>query len=234
MHRYSPYTRRPAFAYSVGYSPSHAPGYIQPFTYSAGNSFVANLPAPIPQNPPPETIATVPKPARPLDWTPSAAALSYEGKIYAVLQIIKDDLNLSLMDFLLRVIGTKSDELFDHFKTGFYSSDGISHFLNTAERIPKGLSKLTEWLRSYGADILTTEMEKEVDCIKNDFSIGVDDFSLEVLLGFDVESSVTAVLKEKAPIFWNFLVKSSHSARALKENTVKTPDLVRFHVTYMS
>ncbi len=130
------------------------------------------------------------------------------------------------MDFLLQSIG--SNPLFMHFKTGFYQSDAILHFLNIIQWHAEGSNKLLTWIKSRGVDMITKAIEKEVDCAKDEFTIALHEVTPEVLLSVDVEYSVTAFLKDKAPLLWKVLVSSSHTARALAENTVKRPDLVSY------
>jgi hypothetical protein len=72
-------------------------------------------------------------------------------------------------------------------------------------------------------------MDNEMDELRDEFRMSVEQVTSSFLLNFDLKKQVVSVLDEKSPVLRSILLRASQSNRGISENDIKDAETVCFH-----
>ena len=131
------------------------------------------------------------------------------------------------MDLLVASLG--SDPAYKTYHDGFYRGSGLDHLLNTVEANKRGYKRLREWMRHRAISMVLDIVDNEMDELKDEFRMSVEQVTPAFLLNFDLKKQVVSVLNEKSPVLRSILLRASRSNRGISQNDIKDAETVRFH-----
>ncbi|KAG2133405.1 hypothetical protein BD769DRAFT_1665673 [Suillus cothurnatus] len=140
---------------------------------------------------PPVTMYQQPEP---LAWMINPSSLNEEGKILTVLKILCG-LWMTVMDLMLYLISERPS---------------MATWREASEQLHISLRPLT-------TAMVIDEVDAEMEATKNIFRMSSKDVTPELLLSFDLDTSLTKPLQETTPLLHHILLSAMQTVRAAKE-----------------
>ncbi|KAG1869806.1 hypothetical protein C8R48DRAFT_699809 [Suillus tomentosus] len=155
------------------------------------------------------------QPSELLVWTVDHHGLSEDIKVLAILEILRG-LRMTVIDLLLCSVSQKPAMI--NWRKGFFRSSALARFLNVLESDEQGAIHLQNVLRPHAIELVTREIDVEMEDAKLIFHMSTKDITPEYLLSFDIEHGLTAPLKETTPWLRQILMSAMRTTCAVKEN----------------
>ncbi|KAG2738147.1 hypothetical protein P692DRAFT_20882865 [Suillus brevipes Sb2] len=155
------------------------------------------------------------QPSELLAWTVDHRGLSEDIKVLAILKILCG-LQMTVIDLLLCSVSQKPAMI--NWRKGFFRSSALARFLNVLESDEQGAIHLQNVLRPRAIELVTREIDVEMEDAKLIFHMSTKDITPEYLLSFDIEHGLTVPLKETTPWLRQILMSAMRTTRAVKEN----------------
>jgi hypothetical protein len=106
----------------------------------------------------------------------------------------------------------------------FRDRSKFTSLLDQLRTHPEGRKVLDDWLRTSGLDIIKQFIEKEIDHVKEAFTMKVDEVTPQFLDEWDFDETLVSTTKTKAPILFDLLRNTCQSDMALEKNKIKKAD----------
>ncbi|KIJ57431.1 hypothetical protein HYDPIDRAFT_171701, partial [Hydnomerulius pinastri MD-312] len=139
---------------------------------------------------------------------------------------------ISLLDFLAKVLDP-SEKDYASYRDRMYTppKDGAPRKLDRVFDLilsdPRGGPLLTHWMGPHAIKMVSRKIYDEMDDVKDELRGTIDTITSAFLLQWDINSTVTDVMDNNAPILNEVLECAAQTDRARKENTLKTCNTAR-------
>ncbi|KAG0693609.1 hypothetical protein DFH29DRAFT_963677, partial [Suillus ampliporus] len=151
----------------------------------------------------------------PLVWMINPSSLDEEGKILAVLKILRG-LRMTAMDLMLHSISQRPSMA--TWREGFFRSKALAQFLNVLGTDERASEQLHVNLRPLAIAMVVDEVDAEMEAAKHIFHMSSKDVTPELLLSFNLDTLLTEPLQETTPLLRRILLSAMQTVRAVKEN----------------
>lgn len=159
--------------------------------------------------------------------------MSTHDRINSALQILRDG-RISILDFLVTILdpadasyATYRDRLYVPSVKEKNSGTGrLEKVLDFLWEDPRSHGRVLEWMRPHAISSICNTVYREMDNIKRSFHATLESVTPELLLSFDVETTIASVAREKAPVLYQIIASAAQTERAKANNKVKDCSIV--------
>ncbi|KAG2124811.1 hypothetical protein DEU56DRAFT_826637 [Suillus clintonianus] len=123
-----------------------------------------------------------------LAWMVNPSSLDEEGKILAVLKILRG-LRMTVMDLMLHSISQRPS--MTTWREGFFRSNALVQFLNVLGTDERASEHLRVSLRPLAIAMVIDEVDTEMEAAKHIFHMSSKDVTPELLLSFNLDTFLT-------------------------------------------
>ncbi|KAI0042500.1 hypothetical protein FA95DRAFT_1525335, partial [Auriscalpium vulgare] len=124
------------------------------------------------------------------------------------------------------MFGPSASDATHRYASQFYHSGDMTSILDLWSRSDEGRAELDAWVLSRAPNVVRSVVSDEMDVVSKKLQLKLADATHEQLLSFRIDTHISPVLDEHAPVMLSILKRGLQSDRAARENTFKSPDTI--------